>query len=278
MEEGNLVALYWHPFLVQMLRLMYSDRLIIRDKLPLGDLPLKADLLLVRRDPAILLPYPLQFLGRQTLVEYKSPDDTADQAALEQLEIYAMLHCRREGLARRDDLTLWLMASQIAENVSQSGRSEVVGLHAVGPGVLHGMLDGFPTYLIDLQEVPFTRETIPLHMVASGRQERALVEYIIAHYQHHPAELDLVQHLHIVAFMEVLMLHGLTSEQIGIDEEAVFKLIGLSKVQAKYVKHMDPEQVVKGLVEQFGPEKVHELIERQSKPSSSSDESPPPDR
>jgi hypothetical protein len=277
MVEGNFVALYWHPFLVQMLRLMYSDRLIIRDKLPLGDLPLEADLLLVRRDPAILLPYPLQFLGRQTLVEYKSPDDTADQAALEQLEIYGMLYCRRQGLARRDDLTLWLMASQIAENVSQSGRSEVVGMHSVGPGVRHGMLDSFPTYLIDLQEVPFTPETIPLHMVASGRQERALVEYIVAHYQHHPSELDLVQHLHIVAFMEVLMLHGLTPEQIGIDEEALFRLIALSQRQEKYVQHLDPEKVMKGLVARLGLEKARELLERQAKQPPSSEESPPSD-
>ncbi len=132
--------------------------------------------------------------------------------------------------------------------------------------------------LIDLQAVPFTPETIPLHMVASGRQERALVEYIIEHYQEHPWELDLVQHLHIVAFMEVLMLHGLTPEQIGIDEEAVFQLIGLSKLQAKYVKHMDPEQVVKGLVEQFGPEKVQELIARHVKQPSSSEESPPSEK
>jgi hypothetical protein len=281
-----LVALYWHPFLVQMLRLRYSDRLIIRDKLPLGDLPLEADLLLVRRDPAVVLPYPLQFLGRQTLVEYKSPDDTADQAALEQLEIYGMLHCRREGLPRRGELTLWLMASQIAANVSQPGRTELVGLHAVGPGVSQGMLDGFPTYLIDLQGVPFTPDTIPLHMVATGRQERALVEYIIEHYQHHPAELDLMQHLHMVAFMEVLMLHGLTLEQIGIDEDALVKLIGLSKHPAKYLKYLDrkqlakgldTEELAKGLIEQLGPEKARELIERLAK-SPSSEESPPSDK
>ena len=45
------MTLYWHPFLTEMLRLVYSDRLVIRDKLPLGDLPLEADLLLIRRDP-----------------------------------------------------------------------------------------------------------------------------------------------------------------------------------------------------------------------------------
>ncbi len=144
------MALYWHPFLAEMLRLRYSDRLIIRDKLPLGDLPLEADLLLIRRDPAVVLPYPLQFLGQQTLIEYKSPDDTADQAALAQLEIYGMLYCRREGLTRRRDLTLWLMASQIAGNVSQADRAELVNLQSVGPGVSYGMLDGFPTYLIDV--------------------------------------------------------------------------------------------------------------------------------
>ena len=157
------------------------------------------------------------------------------------------------------------MATQIAENVSQSGRSEMVGLRSVGPGVSHGMLDGFPTYLIDLQAVPFTPQTIPLHMVATGRQERALVEYIVEHYRHHPSELDLVQHLHVFAMMEVLMLHGLTPEQIGIDEDALARLISLSKRPMKYFRYVGSEELAQGLFERLGAEKVAQgLIERLS--------------
>src|SRR5260370_10642676 len=107
------MTIYWHPFLAEMMRLSYADRIIIQEQLPLGDLPLEADLLLIRRDPQVVLPFPLDFLGQRTLVEYKSPEDTADQAALEQLEIYGLLYVRREGLRQRSDLTLWLMASRI---------------------------------------------------------------------------------------------------------------------------------------------------------------------
>jgi hypothetical protein len=78
----------------------------VQEQVSLGDMPLQADLLLIRRDPAIALPYPLEYLGAQTLVEFKSPDDTADQAGLEQLEIYGLLYVRRQGLRQRRDLTL----------------------------------------------------------------------------------------------------------------------------------------------------------------------------
>jgi len=48
------MTIYWHPFLAEMLRLSYADRIIIQEQLPLGDLPLEADLLLLRRDPKVV--------------------------------------------------------------------------------------------------------------------------------------------------------------------------------------------------------------------------------
>ena len=57
------MTIYWHPFLGEMLRLSYADRIIVQEQLPLGDLPLEADLLLLRRDPKVMLPFPLEYLG-----------------------------------------------------------------------------------------------------------------------------------------------------------------------------------------------------------------------
>jgi hypothetical protein len=45
------MALYWHPFLADLLRHRYADRLVIHETVTLGDLPLEADLLLIRREP-----------------------------------------------------------------------------------------------------------------------------------------------------------------------------------------------------------------------------------
>ena len=252
------MALYWHPFLAQMLRLSYADRLIVQEQVSLGDLPLQADLLLIRRDPSLALPYPLEFLGARTLVEFKSPDDTADQAALEQLEIYGLLYVRREQLPRRSDLTLWLMASNIAANVSQPGRTELTRVQDVGPGVRRGTHDGFPTLQLDLQAVPFSPDTIPLHMVAGGRQERALVEYIIEHYKHYPHQLDLLASLHGFALMEALIMHNLTPEQIGIDFDALSKIIR----PEHFLKHHSLEAILDEWAKRHGTEKVREWLER----------------
>ena len=61
------MALYWHPFLAELLRHDYGDRLIVEEEVVLGDMPLKADLLLIRRDPTVALPFPFDLLGERTL-------------------------------------------------------------------------------------------------------------------------------------------------------------------------------------------------------------------
>ncbi len=271
------MALYWHPFLAEMLRLSYADRLDVRENLPLGDLPLEADLLLIRRDPAAPLPYPLDFLGPTTLVEFKSPTDTADQAALEQLEIYGLRYVRREGLARRDDLTLWLMASQVAENVSRPGKAELTGARAVGPGVTRGTLDGFPTCVVDLQAVPFTPETLPLHMVATGKQERALAEFVVGHYRHYPRQLDVLTHLHEIPFMEVLMSQGMTLEQIDAHEKEVLKkwLAYSASSRRDFIASCDPKDLLAEVLRTLGKDEVKRLIEAEYTPPAAAEPSPP---
>ncbi len=37
------MALYWHPYLAELLRQDYGDRLIIEEEVSLGDMPLRAD-------------------------------------------------------------------------------------------------------------------------------------------------------------------------------------------------------------------------------------------
>jgi hypothetical protein len=223
------MALYWHPYLADMLRRHCGQALEVHETVSLGDLPLEADLLLIRRDPGFALPFPYNFLGQYTLVEYKSPDDTADQAALVQLESYALLWLQRAKRTQRKELTLWLVASRVAQNVSVVGGAGLVQTAALGPGVLGGWLDSFPVCLVDLQELPFTPETLPLHMVSRGKQEQALVEYLVQHHQQHPQDLGVLQRLHPQMLLEVLHMHNLTAEQIGLDYRALLDLIGKEK-------------------------------------------------
>jgi hypothetical protein len=150
------------------------------------------------------------------------------------------------------------MATSIAANVSQPGRAELVGVREVGPGVRQATLDGFPTFLVDLPAVPFSPDTIPLHMVAGGRQERPLVEYILEHYRQYPQQLDLLPSLHGFALVEALMMHNLTPEQIGIDHDALSRIIK----PEQFLKHHGIEELLRSWLQQHIVQELREIVDR----------------
>ncbi|HIE51714.1 MAG TPA: hypothetical protein EYP85_08125 [Armatimonadetes bacterium] len=67
------MAVYWHPFVAQFLRQEYQGRLIVLEEVSLGEMPLRADLILIKRDRRASLPFPFDCLGATTLVEYQGP-------------------------------------------------------------------------------------------------------------------------------------------------------------------------------------------------------------
>jgi hypothetical protein len=218
------VIVYWHPFLAQMLRWDYDTLLEIRDEIPLGEMPPRLDLLILRRDPQAPLPFPFYHLGRMTLAEYKGPDDTADQGALVKLLGDVLDFQRRHDLWQRAELTLWLIASNFGGDVSLPGGAEIVGRHTVGPGVEQGTVDGFPICLIDLNDVPLAPATLPLLMASKGRQERAVVEYLVDHAQEYSAYIQILPLLHPEVLTEVLTMRQMTAEEIGFEKERLLQM------------------------------------------------------
>jgi len=120
--------------------------------------------MLIRRVPLAILPFPFDYLGKTTLVQYKGPDDTADQSALVKLVIDALMVQRREGQWMRSDYTSWVIASSFGRNLSMTGGAEILIQDSPGPDVRRGMVDGFPICLVDLNDVPVTADTLPLSM------------------------------------------------------------------------------------------------------------------
>jgi hypothetical protein len=204
------MALYWHPFLADLLRFDYGDRLIVEEEVPLGEMPLRADLLLIRRD-----------------------------------------------------LTLWLIASHFRAQVSRVGAAHLAGQQEVGAGVTGGTLDGFPTFFIDLQRLPFQPEALPLLMVAKGPREREVVEFLVEHFRQYPRYVRLLRELHVQALREVLVMKQLTPEQIGIEYQTLLDLIGEERV----IDLLGEERVIdllgrERILELFGEERLAEALIR----------------
>jgi hypothetical protein len=83
---------WWHPLLVRVLNYELSNAYDVQDELPVGQMPLRVDILLIRRasgqvsskarrDLSVLLPLLNQF----TLVEFKAPTDRLRRGDLAKL-------------------------------------------------------------------------------------------------------------------------------------------------------------------------------------------------
>ena len=57
------MAVYFRPKLAHFLRQDCAEKLDVRDEVPLGEMPLRLDLLIIRRDPDANLPFPMCHLG-----------------------------------------------------------------------------------------------------------------------------------------------------------------------------------------------------------------------
>ena len=260
------MAIYWHPVLTQLLRQFYGDRLEIQEEVNLGDLPLRVDLVLIKRDPAVELPYPFNHLGAVTLLSYKGPEDTASQADLRQLEVYALLYQHRFNLPRRRDLTLWLVASKLARDVSQRTGAYVARAQAAGPGLRAGRLDSFPTCLVNLNELPVETTTWPLVMVSRGPAERQLVRYFLEHQSELGRYWRQLEELHAKPLLKEITMPELDQrlKEMGFESEdeyleLLFKFTG---GEEGLVRMLNKEETIRALVRQLGAERVLQMVQR----------------
>ena len=167
-----------------------------------------------------------------------------------------MLYALREGIAQRHDLTLWLVASHFRREVSRLGGAVLVGEQELGVGVKGGLLDGFPTFFIDLHRLPVQPETLSLLMVAKGPQERELIESLVDHFREYPRRVQLLRELHVETLREVLRMRQLSPEQIGIDYRALLDLIG----EERAIDLIGEERAIEDIVRRKGEQWVRAAI------------------
>jgi hypothetical protein len=105
---------WWHPLLARLLDYELATGYAVRDEVLVGKLPLRVDILLIRReagqvseagrrDLSVLVP----LLNRFTLIEFKGPTDTLEPGDLAQLAGCAFLwHSQQAELVPQADVSL----------------------------------------------------------------------------------------------------------------------------------------------------------------------------
>jgi hypothetical protein len=116
---------WWHPLLARLLDYELATAYAVRDEVLVGKLPLRVDILLIRRatgqlseasrrDLSVLVP----LLNRFTLIEFKGPTDTLDAGDLAQLVGCAFLwHSQQAERVPQADISLIVLAPSVNEAI-----------------------------------------------------------------------------------------------------------------------------------------------------------------
>ena len=258
------MAIQWHPILAQFLENDYKEQILIRESVKLGEMPLEMDILIEPIVSIQSLPYPFNYLGKTTIVEFKGPGDTATWTSLAQIESYACIYIRNNEIPDRRKLTLWVIASKFSAQIDEPPYDCIDNLTDIGLGIRGGVLARFPIYLIDLSELPITIPTIPLLMVYRGdlNREKEIVTFVIKHRLQLHEYIKFLSILHAKVLGEVLDNMNIENlQELELDIPAITDLFDIM------IRTIGPEKAIEkigleNIIQTVGIEKIEELLEK----------------
>ncbi|MGH7201733.1 MAG: hypothetical protein ACREJB_14085 [Planctomycetaceae bacterium] len=178
---------WWHPLLVRLLEWLLRDAYEVRDEVSVGTVPLRADIVLIRREEGELsadarreLHALVERLNRWSLIEFKSPVDALEGGDLDQLFGVAHLFCAQqsEPIASRD-LSLIVLAPSLNQPFRSAVELRGLSVHEEEPGIHR--IDGalFTTWVIETDRVTGPGEPVlSLFSRLVLRQRRRIIDQL----------------------------------------------------------------------------------------------------
>jgi hypothetical protein len=160
-ERPGKTRTWWHPLLTRLLSHELSTAYSVQDEVLVGKLPLRVDILLIRREAGQLseesqrhLDVLLPLLNRFTLIEFKGPTDTLRPGDLAQLFGCAFLwHGQQSQREPSDDISLIVLAPVANEAAKDELRSFGHQITPHEPGILSVVGAPFTTWLVETDEM-----------------------------------------------------------------------------------------------------------------------------
>lgn len=193
----------WHPIFYTIIRKTHPRGYRVQYEVPLGTLPPRADVLIIRKVSAKVgriqrLPSLYSRLGEHTLLEYKGATSGCEGADVGVLLGYGSLYASQRKL-EVSSVVLMLLASRLEGRVKKVLEERDSGLREVEAGVWEGRLAGHIFYFFELEEVGrsqvknevlrmATREMLDEEFTLKGlTKETAALYYEIGHALKGPA-------------------------------------------------------------------------------------------
>jgi hypothetical protein len=268
----------WHPLFTRLLRPQVERYYEIRTEVQVGDLPRRADLVLLRRLGAGPLPFQglWRYLTPWNALDFKGWTEAARPAHLPLLVELGLGIARRlheEGQAssaRRvatEEISFWYLASRLGQRFLQAAASGLQDWGLLSPGVWHGSVLGHPVFGVSTVNLPVDDESLPLHVLAAEpkAREREVGEFLTPTEERLAAYGGVFSVFHQATWKEVESMAQRRRRTLTIDISPVVETLGLEEVirqigKEKVIRQIGEEEVLR----EIGAKKVMEQLDVQT--------------
>ncbi len=277
----------WHPLFTRLLRPQVERYYEIRTEFPVGDLPRRADLVLLRRVGAGPLPFQglWRYLTPWNALDFKGRTEAARPAHLPLLVELGLGIARRlheegragsAGKVPAEQISFWYLASRLGRRFLQAAAGGLQDWGLLSPGVWHGRVLGHPVFLVSTVDLPVDEESLPLHVLAAEppAREREVGEFLTATEERLAAYAGVFSAFHRATWREVEAMAKRSRRAPIIDISPLVETLGLREVirqigEEEVIRQIGEEEFIRQIGEQkvlreIGPKKVMEQMDVQT--------------
>ena len=255
----NDQTLQWHPIFgtaIQLNTVREAETIILKSELELNKMPMRIDLVLIKKDKKPLKKNIGRILRGHNIFEYKSPGDTLNIDDFYKTYAYACFYksnTERVDEISAEDITISFVCSRYPREMSKKLKTERnITAGQVSPGIYYLEGDPIPIQLILIPELPY-KENLWLSSLRTDLVPGEHLDMLMEDYQNHKdskdyqAMMDVIVRANHNTFEEVKdmceALHELFAEDVQKEVAKVTEQV--TKQVTNQVTNQVTEQVTK---------------------------------
>jgi len=261
----------WHPFFVQLLRPLVESHYAVETKVPVGDAPRLADILLLRRTSAGALPFRglWRWLAPWNVLEFKGPTVSARVADLDSLVELGLGIQRRLNEKRLEDdkpplgrsqVAWWYVAGRLGGRFLRSAEKLLGSLETLGDGLWRVHVLERPLFLVSGHVLPPERDSLAAQALTRDVSfvRQVVLPVLEANPELLPVYGGVILGLHQTLGEEIdAMARRLGQKPFTFNVGAVVKLVGVGPVIEEIgLKRVVEEVGSRPMIEAIGVEEV----------------------
>ena len=265
------IRTWWHPLLVRLLDFALSSAFTVQEEVLVGKMPLRVDILLVRREEGQIseiarreLSALLPLLNRFTLIEFKGPTDLLERGDFAQLVGCGYLwHSQQNEILAHNEISLIILTPTVNEALFDEMRRLACGVSQHDPGIYKVTGLPFETWLVEtdiMAEMDQPILSLVSHVFLSNRK-RIMEE--LTRTGHEAVLWYMVQQVRQFRSLgeDFAMQHAYSEDIAKVEEELLSKILEQTPAERR-VQGLSIEERLAGLSDEDAAARLQEYLDR----------------